>query len=41
MQRQLLRARAILRDALKPVTGAVIGAVAVALLKFVRYFDAD
>lgn len=41
MQRQLLSARAILRDALKPVTGAVIGAVAVALLKFVRYFDPD
>lgn len=41
MQRLFLRARAILRDALKPVTGALIGGLAVGLLKLVRNFDAD
>lgn len=41
MRRILLRLRAILRDALKPVTGAIIGAVAVGILKVVRYFDPD
>jgi KDO2-lipid IV(A) lauroyltransferase len=41
MQRLLLRARAILRDALKPVTGALIGGLAVGLLKLVRNFDPD
>ena len=41
MQRLFLRARAILRDALKPVTGALIGAIAVGLLKLVRNFDPD
>lgn len=39
MQRLLLRARAVLRDALKPVTGAIIGSLVVVLLKAVRYFD--
>lgn len=41
MQRLLLRARAILRDALKPVTGAIIGGIAVGLLRLVRNFDPD
>lgn len=41
MQRLLLRTRAILRDALKPVTGAMIGAIAVGLLRATRYFDPD
>ena len=41
MQRLLLRARAILRDAIKPITGALIGGLAVALLKLVRNFDPD
>ncbi|MBI3700891.1 MAG: lipid A biosynthesis lauroyl acyltransferase [Afipia sp.] len=39
MQRALLRVRAILRDALKPVTGAIIGGIAVGLLRLVRNFD--
>jgi KDO2-lipid IV(A) lauroyltransferase len=33
MRRLLLRTRAILRDALKPVTGAIVGAIAVGLLR--------
>jgi KDO2-lipid IV(A) lauroyltransferase len=41
MQRLLLRARAILRDALKPITGALIGGLAVGLLNLVRNFDPD
>ncbi len=41
MRRLVLRARAILRDALKPVTGALIGGLAVGLLKLVRNFDPD
>jgi len=41
MQRLLLRARAILRDALKPVTGAIVGGIAVGLLRLVRNFDSD
>jgi KDO2-lipid IV(A) lauroyltransferase len=41
MQRILLRARAILRDALKPVTGAIIGVIAVGLLRLVRNFNPD
>ena len=41
MRRLLLRTRAILRDALKPVTGAMIGAIAVGLLRATRYFDPD
>ncbi len=41
MQRLFLRARAILRDAFKPVTGAIIGGISVALLKLVRNFDPD
>ena len=39
MLRLVLRTRAILRDALKPVTGAILGAIAVALLRVTRYFD--
>ena len=41
MRRLLLRTRAILRDALKPVTGAIIGAIAVGLLRLVRNFNPD
>jgi KDO2-lipid IV(A) lauroyltransferase len=41
MRRFLLRARAVLRDALKPVTGAVLGAIAVAVLRLTRHFDPD
>ena len=41
MLRLVLRTRAILRDALKPVTGAILGAIAVALLRVTRYFDPD
>lgn len=41
MRRLFLRTRAILRDALKPVTGAVVGAIAVGLLRATRYFDPD
>lgn len=41
MLRLFLRTRAILRDALKPVTGAILGAIAVAVLKATRYFDPD
>ncbi|TKT73582.1 lipid A biosynthesis lauroyl acyltransferase [Afipia massiliensis] len=41
MRRLLLRTRAILRDALKPVTGAILGAIAVGLLRVTRYFDPD
>lgn len=39
MRRLLLRARALLRDATKPIVGALIGAVLVALLRAVRFFD--
>jgi KDO2-lipid IV(A) lauroyltransferase len=39
MQRLFLRARAILRDLLKPITGAIIGGFAIAMMKAVRYFD--
>ena len=39
MQRLLLRTRAILRTATKPVTSALVGAVTVALLRTTRYFD--
>ncbi len=39
--RSVLRARAILRDALKPVWDAVSGNLAVALLKATRYFDSE
>ena len=41
MRRLFLRTRAILRDALKPVTGAAVGAIAVGLLRTTRYFDPD
>lgn len=41
MQRLLRRARAILRDALKPATDAILGGIAVAMLRGTRYFDAD
>lgn len=41
MLRLVLRTRAILRDALKPVTGAILGAIAVGLLRGTRYFDPD
>lgn len=41
MRRLFLRTRALLRDALKPVTGAVLGAIAVGLLRGTRYFDPD
>lgn len=39
MQRLLLRAKAGLRDALKPVTGAILGGIAVSVLRMTRYFD--
>jgi KDO2-lipid IV(A) lauroyltransferase len=39
MRRLFLRTKAVLRDALKPLTGAVLGATAVGLLRFIRYFD--
>jgi KDO2-lipid IV(A) lauroyltransferase len=41
MLRLFLRARAIVRDALKPVSDAVLGAIAVAGLRITRYFDPD
>ncbi|MEH2509495.1 KDO2-lipid IV(A) lauroyltransferase [Nitrobacteraceae bacterium AZCC 1564] len=39
MQRFLLRAKAGLRDAVKPVTGAIVGGIAVGVLRMTRYFD--
>lgn len=41
MRRLLLRARAIARDAVKPAAGAILGGLAVALLRTTRYFDPD
>ena len=41
MRRIFLRTKAVLRDALKPVTGAILGTIAVGLLKGTRYFDPD
>lgn len=41
MRRLLLRARALARDAIKPVGGAILGGVAVGLLRITRYFDPD
>src|SRR5436309_153621 len=41
MNRLLLRARARLRDAGKPVAEAAVGALTVALLRTTRYFDPD
>ncbi|MDR3469349.1 MAG: lipid A biosynthesis lauroyl acyltransferase [Xanthobacteraceae bacterium] len=39
MRRFLLRGKARLRDATKPVIGALLGALVVAVLRAVRYFD--
>lgn len=39
MKRLFLRAKAGLRDAVKPVTGAVVGSIAVGVLRMTRYFD--
>src|SRR5450755_5042397 len=41
MNRLLLRARARLRDAAKPVAEAAVGALTIALLRTTRYFDPD
>ncbi len=41
MRRLLLRARALARDAIKPVGGAILGGLAVGLLRITRYFDPD
>src|SRR3954468_14491115 len=41
MKRLLLRTRARLRDAAKPVAEAAVGALTVALLRTTRYFDPD
>ncbi|KWV50847.1 lipid A biosynthesis lauroyl acyltransferase [Bradyrhizobium macuxiense] len=41
MKRLLLRTKARLRDATKPVTDAAIGAVTIGLLRTARYFDPD
>ncbi|WGR92528.1 MULTISPECIES: lipid A biosynthesis lauroyl acyltransferase [unclassified Bradyrhizobium] len=41
MNRLLLRTRARLRDAAKPVTEAAIGALTIGLLRTTRYFDPD
>jgi KDO2-lipid IV(A) lauroyltransferase len=41
MKRLLLRAKARLRDAAKPVTEAAVGALTVGLLRTTRYFDPD
>jgi KDO2-lipid IV(A) lauroyltransferase len=41
MRRFLLRARALARDAIKPVGGAILGGLAVGLLRITRYFDPD
>jgi len=41
MNRLLLRARARLRDAVKPVAEAAVGALTVAILHTTRYFDPD
>ena len=41
MRRLLLRARALARDAIKPVGGAILGGIAVGLLRITRYFDPD
>jgi KDO2-lipid IV(A) lauroyltransferase len=39
MKRLFLRARAGLRDAVKPVMGAILGGIAVGVLRMTRYFD--
>jgi len=41
MRRQFLRARAAIRDTIKPASDAVIGATAVGVLRATRYFDPD
>lgn len=41
MRRLFLRARALARDAIKPVGGAILGGLAVGLLSVTRYFDPD
>ena len=41
MNRLLLRTRARLRDAAKPVAEAAVGALTIALLRTTRYFDPD
>lgn len=41
MKRLLLRARAHLRDAAKPVTDAAIGGLTIGLLRTTRYFDPE
>jgi Kdo2-lipid IVA lauroyltransferase/acyltransferase len=41
MNRLLLRTKARLRDAAKPVTEAAVGALTVGMLRTTRYFDAD
>lgn len=41
MKRLLLRTRALLRDAAKPVTDAAIGGLTIGLLRTTRYFDPD
>jgi KDO2-lipid IV(A) lauroyltransferase len=39
MQRLLLRARARLRDATKPLVQAAVGALTIGMLRSARYFD--
>jgi len=41
MRRLFLRTKAILRGALKPVTGAILGGIAVGMLRVTRYFDPE
>ncbi|WP_407165015.1 lipid A biosynthesis lauroyl acyltransferase [Bradyrhizobium sp. ORS 111] len=41
MNRLLLRTRARLRDAAKPITEAAVGALTIGLLRATRYFDPD
>jgi KDO2-lipid IV(A) lauroyltransferase len=41
MRRLFLRTKAVLHEALKPVTGAILGAIAVGLLRGTRYFNPD
>ena len=41
MNRLLLRTKARLRDAAKPVAEAAVGALTIALLRTTRYFDPD
>jgi KDO2-lipid IV(A) lauroyltransferase len=41
MNRQLLRLKAQLRDALKPLGDAAVGGLTIALLRTTRYFDPD